>query len=147
MCYMAVLSMTTNEDLSTYNNEFVQFSPEPDFIPETQYLKFDYKWLVTAEFGCSCGFRHLCSGSIELGFGEPEDWYPENASSIESTRQVIEIIRVLVEKGERVDCVDSWCSNQEEAEPLKGEIDINLENMESLSFRFFENYRFNFIKS
>ena len=142
MCYMTVLSTTSKEDLSKYNNEFIQFKAEPIFIPEAKYLKFQNKWLVTAEFGCSCGFRHLCSGSVELGFGEPVDWFPEDASDIEATKQAIEIIRVLVEKGEHV---DSWCNNQEEAEPLAGNLDVNLATMINPSFRFFENYRFNFL--
>ncbi|MBC7751307.1 MAG: hypothetical protein H7Z73_06255 [Candidatus Saccharibacteria bacterium] len=143
---MTILSTSAKEDLSLYNNEFFQFSPDWEFMPEAKYLKFDNKWLVTAEFGCSCGFRHLCGGSVELGFGEPEDWFPETASTIESTRQVIALIRAIVEKGEHVDCVDGWCNDQEEAEPLDGELDINLETIENLSFRFFENYRFNFVK-
>ena len=143
---MTVLSTTTKEDLSIYNNECFQFTSDVAFIPEEKYLKFNNKWLVTAEFGCSCGFRHLGSESVELGFTEPEDWFPEDASSIEATRQVIEFIRTLVEKGERVDCVDSWCNNQEDAAPLEDELDINLETVSNLSFRFFENYRFNFIK-
>ncbi len=146
MCYMTVLSTTTKEDLSIYNNEFFQFSKEYEFIPEAKYLAFQNKWLLTAEFGCSCGFRHLCGGSVELGFGEPEEWFPEETSTIEATRQAIEVIRSLVEKAEQVDCVDAWCSNQEEAEPLEGDLDVNLASTENLSFRFFENYRFNFIK-
>lgn len=143
---MTVLSTTSKEDLSIHNNEFVQFSTELPCVSEEKYLQFDSKWLISADYGCSCGFRHLSTGSIDLGFDEPKDWSPEEAESIKSTLQFIQIIRTLVERNECVDCIDAWCGDQDEAEPLDGDTDIHLDTMNDNCFRFFENYRFNFIK-
>ena len=48
---------------------------------------------VGSKSGCSCTFRHLYS--IELGFGEPVDWYPEEPDAIEATIQLASTIRRL----------------------------------------------------
>ncbi|MDD5271596.1 MAG: hypothetical protein PHU14_02640 [Methylovulum sp.] len=141
---MTLLSTTAEDDLALNNNGLVRFSSELPKIPEAKYLGFKNHWYIGSESGCSCGFRHLCTGSVELGFGEPEDWYPEEASDIEATRQVIAIIRNLVARGEFVDCIDAWAHGQETAEPLAGDLEINLAKINDASFRFFENHRFLF---
>ena len=144
MCYLTLLSTTSETDLSINNNELVKFSTELPGIPEENYLGFKNRWYIGSKSGCSCDFRHLCSGSIELGFGEPEDWYDEDANDIEATHQVIALIRKLVESGEFVDCIDAWAHGQKEAEPLSGNIEVNLAAIKDSEFRFFEYYRFTF---
>jgi len=129
------------DDLTIHNNELVQFSSELPSIPEAMYLGFKNKWYIGSIYGCGCGFRH---GNIGLGFSEPEDWYPEEDSDLNATHQVIAVIRELVEKGERVDCVDAWAHGQTEAEPLLGDIETNLAAVKNTSFRFFENHRIRF---
>ncbi|MES2933859.1 MAG: hypothetical protein V4805_10275 [Pseudomonadota bacterium] len=109
-----------------------------------KYLQYQNKWYLGSESGCSCDFRHLCFGSASLGFGEPEDWFPEEASHIEASRQVIATIRSLVEKGAQVDCFDAWAHGQTDADTLLGEVEVNLATVSDLTFRFFENFRFNF---
>lgn len=145
MCYMTLLSTTSVADLSLRNNEIVRFSAELPGIPEQKYLAFPRKWFVGSQSGCSCSFRHLCAGSIDLGFGEPEDWFPEEASDIEATRQVATVIRALVESGESVDCVDAWAHGQLDAPPLEAQINVSLADVSDTSFRFFENHRFTFL--
>lgn len=144
MCYMTLLSTTSTDDLSLANNDLVRFSQELPGIPEEKYLVFPRKWFVGSKSGCSCSFRHLYVSSVVLGFGEPEDWFPEEASDVEATRQVIAAVRALVEKGHSVDLVDIWTHGQDEAGPLDGEVDVNLREVADASFRFFENHRFTF---
>jgi hypothetical protein len=40
--------------------------------------------------------------------------------------------------------VDAWAHGQEEADPLAGDIDVNLAAVNDASFRFFESHRFTF---
>ncbi|MDD5329720.1 MAG: hypothetical protein PHX38_06935 [Sulfuricella sp.] len=141
---MTLLSTTSTDDLSAGNNDLVRFSTELPGIPEQKYLAFAHQWLVGSASGCSCGFRHLHTSSVELGFGEPQDWYPEEAQDVEATRQVIAAIRALVEKGDHVDCMDAWAHGQPDAPPLNGEVEVNLGEVGDASFRFFENHRFTF---
>ena len=89
MCYCLVLSTTSKDDLSMFNTDLVQFSRELPTISDTARLSFPYQWYIGSKSGCSCSFRHLYS--IELGFGEPVEWYPEESDDIETTRQVVEI--------------------------------------------------------
>ena len=126
------------------NNEIVRFSTDLPGIPEEAYLRFRHKWYIGSKSGCSCEFRHLHLSSVELGFGLPEDWFPEGLSEIEATRQVAAAIRVLVDSGEEVDCVNAWAHGQEEADPLAGETEVNLAEVSNEAFRFFESYRFTF---
>lgn len=144
MCYMILLSTTSTDDLSIGNNELVSFTAALPGIPEEQYLAFPNKWFIGSRSGCSCSFRHLYISSVELGFSEPVDWYPEEAADVEATRQVIAVIRSLVAKGEKVDCVDAWAHGQPLAAALVGEVDVDLGKVGDASFRFFENHRFTF---
>lgn len=144
MCYVTLLSTTSKADLALGNNEIVRFSRDLPDVPEERFLAYMNKWHIGSKSGCSCEFRHLYVGSVELGFGLPEDWYPEDPSEIEATRQVIATIRELVENGDSVDCVDAWDHGQEAADSLAGEIDVNLAEISNEAFRFFENHRFTF---
>ena len=106
MCYTLLLSTSSDEDLNQYNNELVRFSRALPSIADTDKLKYRNKWYIGSKAGCSCTFRHLYS--IELGFGEPVDWYEEDPDAIEATVQLIGIIRGLASSGEDVDCIDAW---------------------------------------
>lgn len=145
MCYMTILSTTAEDNLSIYNNKLVQFSIELPNIPEEKYLAFENKWFIGSQSGCSCDFRHLCSYDADFNFGKPVDWYEEDEEDIEATRQVIAIIRKLIEKGASVDCVDVWAHGQQQAVSLSGDIYVNLAEIDDLAFRFIENYRFLFL--
>ena len=141
---MTLLSTTSSEDLAIGNNDLVRFSRVLPGLPEEKYLAFPYKWFIGSQAGCSCSFRHLYVTSIELGFGTPEDWYPEEANDITATHQAISLIRSLIEKGEKVDVIDAWADGKAEAVPLSGDIEVNLTEVDNESFRFFENHRFSF---
>ena len=142
MCYMTILSTATDADLSAHNNELVTFSAVMPAIPEERYLAHPFKWFIGSRDGCSCALRHLYVSSCELGFGEPEEWYPEEAEDIEATRQIAATIRALVHGGAQVDCVDAWAQWQEGAAPLAGELTVKLSEVGDASFRFFEMHRF-----
>ena len=106
MCYALVLSTTSDEDLQVHNTDLVRFGLDLPDIPELQNLRYPNCWFIGSRSGCSCTFRHL--HSPELGFGEPVDWYPEQADEIEATLQAAKIIRKLVAEGHEVDCIDAW---------------------------------------
>jgi hypothetical protein len=141
---MTLLSTTSSEDLAFGNNDLVRFSKVLPDLPEEKYLAFPNKWFIGSQAGCSCSFRHLYVTSVELGFGTPEDWYPEKVNDIAATHQVITLIRSLVEKNEEVDLIDAWADGKTEALPLDGDIEVNLKEVSNESFRFFENHRFSF---
>jgi hypothetical protein len=147
MCYMTILSTTADTDLSVHNNELVTFTTSLPGIPEEQYLTHKFKWFIGSQSGCSCEFRHLYVDSVSLGFGEPEDWLPEEPGKIEATRQISAVIRSLVKSGAEVDCVDAWAHDQDSVEPLAGEIEVDLSEISDSAFRFFEMHRFTFTAS
>ena len=144
MCYMTVLSTSSDADLAAGNNELVRFTRELPGIPEESYLQYKYRWYLGSKSGCSCEFRHLYVNSVGLGFEVPQEWFPEEPSDIEATLQVAAAIRVLVEGGESVDCVDAWAHGQTVADPLAGDIQVNLSEVSNERFRFFESHRFTF---
>jgi len=145
MCFMTILSTTSNDDLSLANSKLVQFIKNPIHVPEEKYLRFKNKWFLASNAGCSCNFRHLSGNSIELGFGEPEAWFPEESESVEASIQIAGNVRALLQQGANVDCVDAWAHGQENAAPLLGDIQVNIAEVSNTAFRFFENYRFSFI--
>ncbi|MFZ6870934.1 hypothetical protein ACO0LF_02585 [Undibacterium sp. Di27W] len=142
---MTILSTSSDDDLSLANSDLVQFIRNPD-IPEKKYLQFKNKWFLASDAGCSCHFRHLSGGSIELGFGEPEAWFHEENNAIEASRQIAARIRALIQQGASVDCVDAWAHGQGEAATLIDDIQVNLSEVSDTAFRFFEDYRFSFIQ-
>lgn len=44
--------------------------------------------------------------SVELGFGEPVDWYPEDEDELRATTELYRVIARLVSAGHQVDCLD-----------------------------------------
>jgi hypothetical protein len=143
MCYMTLLSTDSPEDLGRGNNDLVRFSRELPGLPEEADLEHAHRWLIGSRHGCSCGFRHLYVGSVDLGFGEPQDWYPEEPEDLEATLQVIATIRQLVSGGARVDCIDAWAHGEATAR-LSGTVHVDLATLGDRSFRLFENHRFVF---
>ncbi len=141
MCYTLLLSTTSPEDLSVHNTDLVRFTKDLPQIAEVAALTYEHKWYVGSKSGCSCSFRHLYS--IELGFGEPVEWYKEEPEDIDATLQTIQLIREVVAKGESVDCVDTW-PRQEMKSAATSELDVDLSSIKDREFRFFENYHFTF---
>jgi hypothetical protein len=73
MCYMVYISTDCADDLSVHTSDLVRFE-KPTVEkqrPCPRILKHEHKWFVGSKSGCSCTFRHLCRGSIGLGFGQP----------------------------------------------------------------------------
>lgn len=141
---MTILSTSSDYDLSLANNELIQFVQKLPGIPEEKYLRFENKWFLASNAGCSCNFRHLSGDSIVLGFGEPEEWFQEDNDTIEATRQIAANIRMLVQQGANVDCLDAWAHGQNDAATLIDDIEVNLAEVSDAAFRFFEEYRFSF---
>ena len=143
MCYALLLSTTSNDDLSRFNSEAIRFEQEiPDYVPPGALL-YPNKWYVGSRTGCSCSFRHLYEP--ELGFGVPEDWFPEDESDIEATLTFVRLVRSWVSKGERVDCVDLWAGSDAEENAETPLMSVNLNQIQDEEFRFFENRHFDFI--
>jgi hypothetical protein len=141
MCYVLLLSTTSNADLTEFNSDALRFTTELPQIADVAQLEFPHRWYVGSRSGCSCGFRHLYS--IELGFGEPVDWFEESSEDIEATLDLIRVIRALHERGESVDCVDAW--DHREMHPVaETTLEVDLDTVSDTQFRLFENHRFVF---
>jgi hypothetical protein len=144
MCYVTVLSTDSAEDLGSSSTPLVRFSREMPGVREERHLAYAHRWYVASRHGCSCGLRHLAEASVTLGFGEPRDWFPEEAADVEATRQVITLIRRLVDGGAAVDCVDAWAEPSQATTDLPGTVRVRLDTVDDRAFRFFENHRFVF---
>ena len=139
MCYALILSTTSNEHLSQFNSEDIRFSQQvPDRLP-ANLLLYPNKWYVGSRTGCSCSFRHLYEP--DLGFGIPEDWFPEEESDIKATMMFVRVVRSLLAKGEHVDCIDAW---EGISEMTFSQLPVNLSQIRDEEFRFFENHHFDF---
>ena len=97
------------------------------------------KWYVGSSAGCSCSFRHL--HSVDLGFGPPVEWYPEEPEHVEATRRFIAVVRELTTQNDLVDCADLW----NDADPSSiTRLTVRLDEVTDEAFRFFEIYYFAF---
>ena len=139
MCYSLYVSTDSSEDLSQRNSDLLRFERlvADSTAPYDALLDFPNKWYVGSESHCSCTFRHL--HSVELGFGEPVDWYPEEQNEIEGTRWLYGVLAELVAAGCRVDLVDIW-----EGAAVDHVITLNvtLSAVSPVAFRLFENHKF-----
>ncbi len=149
MCYSLFLSTDSREDLTCYNSDLVKFQhPNPDERKYLSILKHSEKWCVGSKSGCSCTFRHLLS--VELGFGEPIDWYAEEEDELRATAELYRVIAKLLSQGNQVDCLDIWmgtgANDWDQAVDIKAipEKIVDLHDVSEQAFRFFENYHFVF---
>ncbi len=144
MCYSLYLSTDCDRDMKVLNSNHVQFIKLETYVENenTHLLNLKNKWFVGSVTECSCTFRHLYS--TELGFAEPQDWYPEEADEIEATRQFYKLILYLLEDEFSVECLDVWTG----AKPNDISIlEVDMDKVSEQEFRFFENYLFRFIKT
>ena len=148
MCYLLLLSTTSDEDLEQHNTELLRFSGNMPIdgaaSVEATALHYPHKWYVGSRSGCSCSFRHLYS--VELGFSEPVEWYPEESEDIEATLQFMRVVRPLVAKSHAVECIDAWEHSEMHPREHK-ELLVPLVSVNDNEFRFFENHRFVFGES
>lgn len=140
---MLLLSTDSVEDLSAQSDDLISFSTELPPLAEQVFLKHLNKWFVGSREGCSCGFRHLDISNTELGFGEPEDWFPEKIEDIEATLRFVATVKKLIEQGANVDCINAWGHDSDSAS-LDGTTQVDLSQLNDRAFRFFENHRFIF---
>jgi hypothetical protein len=142
MCYELILSTTSGDDLARFNDEGIRFDNSPPDHPSFSHLLYSNKWFIGSRTGCSCSFRHV--HEPEQGFGVPEEWFLENPADIEATLKLIRLVRSLIARGERVDCVDLWAGS--DASPgTPPRMDVDLSRVRDEEFRFFENYHFDFV--
>jgi hypothetical protein len=141
MCYMVYVSTDCADDLSRRTSDLVRFEkPSAESrAPCPRVLKHEHRWFVGSKSGCSCTFRHLCRDSVELGFGGPQDWFPEDDEAIEATRRLYEVLRELVERGHLVEVFDCW-SGDEDTEAVT--LGVSLSQVPADSFRLFEGHLF-----
>ncbi|MGE0824941.1 MAG: hypothetical protein AB7G75_17720 [Candidatus Binatia bacterium] len=139
MCYEVYLSTDSQEDLSTRNSLLVRFEKVTDTsaVPALRCLDFPNRWYVGSKSQCSCTFRHLYS--VDLGFGEPEAWYPEEQDEIAATRQLYATLTSLLSSGYHVDLLDQWHGTQPGAIVTR---EVSLAEVSERAFRLFENHKF-----
>jgi hypothetical protein len=102
-------------------------------------MLYKHPWYVGSKAGCSCTFRHLLS--VELGFGEPLRWFPEEADEIEATKMFYDVVAGLTSAGHKVDCIEIWSGTKKDQ--IK-RLTVDLDNIPRDAFRFFENHHFIF---
>ncbi|SHH69638.1 hypothetical protein [Massilia sp. CF038] len=141
MCYMIVLSTDTDFDLTRLSSSLFAFSREMPRVAETVYLTHAHHWYLASSEGCSCSFRHLSGESVTLGFGAPEDWFPEHADHVAATAQVVAAFRSILASGAQLDCIDAWASDDPAPTPLNDTVQVDLGAMPAPHFRFFEQHR------
>jgi hypothetical protein len=145
MCYMAIVSTTSEADLTALNTPLVQFSRNVTAIPEAALLRYPNKWFLGSKDGCSCAFRHLDQNATDLGFSEPVDWWEEDQEDIDATLQAVESFHTILRGGHKLDCIDAWASDSKEPKNLAGDLVVDLDEVGAKSFRFFEGYRFELV--
>ncbi len=138
---MVYISTDCADDLSLRTSNEVRFEkPSVEACsPRPRALQHEHAWFVGSESGCSCTFRHLCRESVKLGFGAPEDWFPEEEGRVAATRRLYQILKEIVERGYRVEVLDCW-SGDEDKEPERR--DVSLSQVPADHFRLFEGYLF-----
>jgi hypothetical protein len=139
VCYAVYLSTDSPQDLAQHNIDLIHF--EHESIPESvgSMLLYPHQWYVGSKSGCSCTFRHLYS--VELGFGKLVAWYQEDEHEIAATLLFVKVVRALVERGHKVDCVDAWHgASMDDIHHRQ----VNLNELKDEQFRFFENHHFHF---
>jgi len=139
MCYEVYISTDSPEDLTQRSSELVRFKLATVLDDDTglQILEFPHRWYVGSKSECSCTFRHLYS--IELGFGEPVEWYPEEQEDIDATQDLYGTLASLLSSGYRVDLLDRWMDAQ--AEDIMT-VDVSFAEVSENAFRLFENHKF-----
>jgi hypothetical protein len=142
MCYMVYMATDCADDLSCESSDFVRFGkPSVEtHSPCPLILKYAHKWFIGSKSECSCTFRHLSRDSVGIGFGVPEDWFPEEQDEIDATRQLYDILKVIVQRGHQVELLDCW-SGEEQEDAVT--IDVSLKKVPVQYFRLFEGHVFN----
>ncbi|MGH1402857.1 MAG: hypothetical protein ACRBDL_01290 [Alphaproteobacteria bacterium] len=145
MCYQVFVSTNCSDDIGNENSQLVKFTKELPFAIGSELLRYQNVWYIDSESGgCSCSFRH--ANDPKLGFGVPEDWYPEDDVDIKATIGFIKTIRAILQAGFHVDCIDIWNDNSSIENPPE-KILVNLLDLKNEEFRFFENHIFEFTLS
>jgi hypothetical protein len=142
MCDMVYLATDCGDDLSRRSSDLVRFEkPSVDApSPPPRVLTQEHKWFVGSKSGCSCTFRHLCRESVSLGFGAPEDWFPEEQIKREATRELYGTLSELVQRGHHVELIDCWSGDEDkDGVPLE----VSLTEVSAERFRLFEGHLFN----
>jgi hypothetical protein len=139
MCYSVYLSTDSDEDLGARNSALVRFKAvaHTDVAPYALLLQYRNPWFVGSKAGCSCTFRHL--HSIELGFGAPVDWYPEEQDEIDATRELHTTLVDVLSSGHCLDLIDAWEGARVDDIIT---LDVTLDEVSATTFRLFENHRF-----
>ena len=139
MCYSVYISTDSDEDLSLCNSELLRFErlAAGGGVPYETLLGFANQWYVGSKSHCSCTFRHLYS--VELGFGEPVDWYPEEQDELAATALLYGVLSGLLSAGAHVDLIDVWAGTEVEEVVT---LDVSLSAIPAAAFRLFENHKF-----
>lgn len=141
MGYMTIISTTSDLDSCAFNSSDLIFDTQMPGIPEEQLLTYPRKWYVGSAHGCSCGFRQLLGDNFaDLGFADPEEWFPENPEDVEATLKLVEVFERIALGGSKLQCIDAWCSDDASAPQLSGNLIVNLSELPRGAFRLIENY-------
>lgn len=141
MCYTVFISTDGSQDLSALPREEFRFEKPiaEEILNVGEFLKYPNRWFLSSKYGgCSCHYRHLMEGNASMGFGEPEEWFPEDEEDVASTGAVYDALAALVGEGHRVDLVDLWNGD---APAILQEVVVDLSVVRRDAFRFWEGAR------
>ena len=142
MCYMTVMSTSSELDLEEFNTNDLIFSRDMPGVPEQKFLMYPNKWYIGSQHGCSCGFRHLMADNFsDLGFADPVEWYQEDPEDIEATIKLVRVFKKIAASGNKLDCIDAWLSDKANLPVLSENILVNLNTISETAFRLIENSR------
>ncbi len=142
VCYMLYLWTDSPEDLGAVSLPGVRFErvTGDGAVPALLGLERAETWFVASASGCSCTLRHVCEESLDLGFGAPEAWYPEDRDEISATKALYDVLERLVAGGFAVTLHDGWCDDA--VAPPARTLQVSLSEVSRDRFRLFENTAF-----
>jgi hypothetical protein len=141
MCYMVYMSTDCADDLRPLTTDLVRFEKpsKETYSRSPRVLDHQHNWFVGSKSGCSCTFRHLSKGAEQLGFDEPQDWFPEESDGIDATQQLYDVLKSIVERGFHVSLLDCW-SGDEDSEATT--MEVSLSGIPCKRFRMMEGRLF-----
>jgi hypothetical protein len=80
---------------------------------------------------------------VEFGFGEPEEWCPEEQEQIDATKELFSVLAHLLSSGYALDLVDRWEGSQPKDITT---LDVSLDQFSEKTFRMFEDHKFTLMK-
>ncbi len=135
MCYMVYIASSKPIKVDEWQDDYMRVKPVESPDKEVMaYLSCENVYSVSSKMGCGCEFR--IAMARDMGFTEPQDWYPESEASLTGTALIYRLLQVMAGEGARVELLSLWSDYA--GGPVRSE-EIDLQTIGEKSFRMFEN--------